>query len=88
MEVANRGHDWMVTSSLVTSRLDALLALGRREEVEEEAEPLVDSRSVLRPFALRALGLVREDEALARAGALPKLRARFGLDWHAAETRV
>ena len=85
MDVANRGHDWMVTSSLVTSRLDALLALGRREEVEEEAGPLVDSRSVLRPFALRALGLAREDEALL-ARALEDFES-FGLDWHANETR-
>ena len=85
VEVANRGHDWMVTSSLVTSRLDALLALGRHEEVEEEAGPLVDSRSVLRPFAQRALALVREDDALL-AQALAEFE-RLGLDWHAAETR-
>jgi class 3 adenylate cyclase/tetratricopeptide (TPR) repeat protein len=85
VEVANRGHDWMVTSSLVTSRLDALLALGRHDEVEEEAGPLVDSGSVLRPFGLRALGLAREDEALLEQ-ALAGFES-FGLDWHAAETR-
>ena len=39
-DVARRGHDWMVTSAMVTTRLDALLALGRREEVEREAAPL------------------------------------------------
>jgi class 3 adenylate cyclase/tetratricopeptide (TPR) repeat protein len=85
VEVANRGHDWMVTSALVTARLDALLALGRRDEVEQEAGRLVDSRSVLRPFAQRALALVRGDERLL-AEALAEFE-RFGLDWHAAETR-
>jgi hypothetical protein len=36
-------------------------------------------------FALRALGVVREDEALIRQ-ALERLEA-MGLEWHAAETR-
>lgn len=85
-DVALRGHDWMVTSALVTSRLDGLLALGRRDAVEKEAAPLVLSQSVLRPFALRALALAREDEAR-----LQEALAGFvelGLDWHAAETRT
>jgi class 3 adenylate cyclase len=84
-DVSRRGHDWMVTSAMVTCRLDGLLALGRREEVEHEAAPLASGRSVLRPFALRALGVVRQDEAL-----LQDAIARFeelGLGWHAAETR-
>jgi class 3 adenylate cyclase/tetratricopeptide (TPR) repeat protein len=84
-DVPHRGHDWMVTSAMVTSRLDALLALGRHEAVETEAGPLSTSRSVLRPFALRALGIAREDEAL-----LQDALARFeslGLTWHAEETR-
>ena len=84
-DVPRRGHDWMVTSATVTTRLDALLALGRRDAVEQEAAPLVSSGSVLRPFALRALGAVREDEALLQ-DAIERFEA-FGLDWHAAETR-
>ncbi len=85
LDVARRGHDWMFTSAMVTTRLDALLALGRREEVEREAAPLASARSVLRPFALRALGVVRQDEALLQ-DAIARFEA-FGLDWHAAETR-
>jgi hypothetical protein len=37
------------------------------------------------PFALRALGSVREDEALLKEAA-DRFEA-IGLDWHAAETR-
>ena len=84
-DVARRGHDWMVTSAMVTTRLDALLALGRREAVELEAAPLASSRSVLQPFALRALGVAREDETLLQ-DAIERFEA-LGLDWHAAETR-
>ena len=43
------------------ARLDALAALGERERVEEEAAPFLDGESYTRPFALRALGLVRRD---------------------------
>jgi hypothetical protein len=84
-DVSRRGHDWMVTSAMVTSRLDGLVALGRLEAVEREATPLATTRSVLRPFALRALGVVRQDETL-----LQDAIVRFeelGLGWHAAETR-
>ena len=62
-DVPRRGHDWMVTSATVSTRLDGLLALGRREDVEREAAPFITDRSVLRP-ALRALGAAREDEEL------------------------
>ena len=84
-DVVRRGHDWMFTSAMVTTRLDALVALGRREEVEQEAAPLASARSVLRPFALRALGVVREDPALLE-DAIARFE-QFGLDWHAEETR-
>ena len=84
-DVARRGHDWMFTSAMVTTRLDALLALGRHEDVEQEAAPLASARSVLRPFAMRALGVVREDPELLQA-AVERFEA-FGLGWHAAETR-
>jgi hypothetical protein len=70
---------------MVTTRLDALVALGRHEEVEQEAATLASARSVLRPFALRALGVVREDPALLE-DAITRFE-QFGLGWHAEETR-
>jgi class 3 adenylate cyclase/tetratricopeptide (TPR) repeat protein len=85
-DVPRRGHDWMVTSATVWTRLDGLLAIGRHEDVEREAEPLISSRSVLRPFALRALGVAREDESLLLE-AIERFEA-FGLDWHAEQTRL
>ena len=58
---------WLLLSSLA-ARLDALAALGRRAEVEAWQPPR--RGTYLEPFLLRALGLVREDEALlARAAA-------------------
>jgi class 3 adenylate cyclase len=68
------------------ARLDALAALGERDRVEEEAAPFFDGESYTRPFALRALGLVRRD-----IGFLREAEARFtalGLEWHAEETRA
>ncbi|HKP09792.1 MAG TPA: hypothetical protein VJT76_03605, partial [Gaiella sp.] len=85
-DVARRGHDWMVTSAMVSTRLDGLLALGRLEDVEREAAPVLAVDSVLRPFALRALGLARQDDELVRA-ALAGFES-FGLDFHAEETRL
>lgn len=68
----------------MTARLDALAALGRREQLEEEASPLPGT--YLEPFALRALGTVRaEDSLIERAAALFD---SMGLDWHAAQTRA
>ena len=68
-----------------STRLDALAAVGDRKGVEDEALPLVRPNTFLEPFALRALGLVREDaELLARA--IVRFEA-MGLDRHAEETR-
>ncbi len=67
----------------LAARLDALAALGDRALVEELAPRVVES-AYLEPFALRALGLVREDDAL-----VERARAQFealGLHWHAGET--
>ena len=61
------------------------MALRDREGVEAEAPPLLRPGSYLEPFAMRALGIVREDDDL-----VEQATARFeamGLDWHAAETR-
>jgi len=65
--------------------LDALVALGDHERIEAEAPARVRPGTYGEPFALRALGVAREDERL-----LKEAEGRFqamGLDWHAAETR-
>ncbi|MEX2212430.1 MAG: adenylate/guanylate cyclase domain-containing protein [Gaiellaceae bacterium] len=65
-------------------RMDALAALRDRERIEREAPALLLPDTILEPFALRALGVVREDEELVR-----QAQARFGaigLSWHAAQT--
>jgi hypothetical protein len=67
------------------ARLDALVALGETERVEEEAAPHLDQESYTEPFALRALGVVHSDRAL-----LERSASRFdamGLAWRAEETR-
>jgi class 3 adenylate cyclase len=68
------------------ARLDALSALGKRKQVEDEATHLLRPGTYLEPFALRALGLMRQDqELLARAIERFEL---LDLDWHADETRA
>jgi class 3 adenylate cyclase len=69
----------------IVARLDALVALGRGPEIEEEAPTIVDRGGYLEPFALRALGFARRDDGL-----IERAIARFeawGLTWYAAETR-
>jgi class 3 adenylate cyclase len=64
--------------------LDGLAALGD-PHTEAEALPLLKPDTYLEPFALRALGLVRQDEQL-----VERALARFegwGLDWYARQTR-
>ena len=59
---------------------------GDRPGVEAEAAAHLRPNTYLEPFALRALGVVREDDRARRAGA-----GRFealGLDWHAEQTRA
>jgi class 3 adenylate cyclase/tetratricopeptide (TPR) repeat protein len=68
------------------ARLDALLALGERERLEEEAAPLLDEESYTRPFALRALGITRGDTSLVNQ-AVERFEA-MGLEWRGAETRA
>jgi hypothetical protein len=68
------------------ARLDALAAARNQAAVEREAALFHHSGTYLEPFALRALGIVREDEELIR-----RALERFGemqLDWHAAQTRA
>jgi class 3 adenylate cyclase len=65
--------------------LDGLAAIGDRQRVEADALPLLKPNTYLEPFALRALGFVREDESLLEQ-AVNRFEA-MRLDWHAAETR-
>jgi class 3 adenylate cyclase/tetratricopeptide (TPR) repeat protein len=78
------GEDWFGLIS-ATIRLDALAALRDRDEVEAEVPAFLKRNPYMEPFALRALGVVREDEALIEQ-ALSHFEA-LKLDWHAAETR-
>jgi hypothetical protein len=80
-----RRSNWFYLSSMAT-HLDGLAALGQRERVEAEASRLLQPNTYLEPFALRAVGLVREDATL-----IERAAGRFealGLDWHAARTRA
>jgi len=52
---------WLLTT--LSTRLDALVALGARRQAEKEAPPLLLPGTYLEPFALRALGVLREDHA-------------------------
>jgi class 3 adenylate cyclase len=79
-----RRTNWFYLSSMAT-HLDALAALGDRARVETEADR-VEAGTYLEPFALRALGLVREDANLLERAA-DSFEA-FTLNWHAAQTRA
>jgi len=70
----------------MSARLDALADLDRHDEVEREAPGHARRPNYLRPFALRALGRVRNDSDLLRE-ALADFES-YGLDWHAAETKA
>jgi hypothetical protein len=69
----------------LVARLNALVALERRAEIEEKAPAILKPKTYLEPFALRALGLAREDDGLIEQ-AISRFEA-MGLDWHTAETR-
>jgi class 3 adenylate cyclase len=68
------------------ARLDALVALGYRTRVEEEAAPFIDNESYYRPFAQRAVGLMRDEHALVEE-ALAGFEV-MGLQWQTEQTRV
>jgi class 3 adenylate cyclase len=84
-EPAVRTSNWFYLGSMA-AHLDGLAALGERERVEREAARALRPGTYLEPFALRALGLVREDEAL--LGQAAEHFEAFGLEWHAARTRA
>ena len=83
-EPAVRRTNWFYLSSMA-AHLDGLAALRERARVELEATRLMKPGTYLEPFALRALGIVREDGSLVERAA--DRFAELGLDWHAARTR-
>jgi class 3 adenylate cyclase/tetratricopeptide (TPR) repeat protein len=69
------------------ARLDALIALGDRDRVEDEAEPLLELHGTyLEPFAQRSIGHVRGDRGLVEA-AMARFEA-MQLPWHVEQTRA
>jgi hypothetical protein len=69
----------------VPTYLDALAALGDRERIEAEAPKWLQQGTLAEPFALRTLGIARDDQALLRQ-ALERFKA-MGISWHAQQTR-
>jgi hypothetical protein len=78
---------WSLDACLygTATRLDALMALGRTAEAEQAATGLLQPGTYLEPFALRTLGLARDDGSLTDA-AVERFEA-MGLAWHAEKTR-
>jgi hypothetical protein len=71
---------------VMAARLDALAALRETAEVEAVAPGYAQHGLVLEPFALRALGVIRDDDdLLAKAD---DRFAAFGLDWHRSQTEL
>jgi class 3 adenylate cyclase len=79
-----RGQTWYALPA-AAARLDALAALKERSLVERDAPALLRAGTYLEPFALRALGAVREDDALIQR-AVNRFEA-IGLEWHAGQSR-
>jgi hypothetical protein len=69
---------------VMTSRLDALVALRDRARVEEVAPAFAEPGLFLEPFALRALGIVRGDDRLLEQA--DELFVERRLDWHRGQT--
>ena len=68
----------------IAIRLDAFVAVGRAEEAVEDAERYAIPGTYLEPFALRTIGIARDDSAL-----VVQAQKRFeamGLEWYAAQT--
>jgi signal transduction histidine kinase len=83
IDLARVQHEYALPAAAV--RLDALAALRQRSLVERDAPPLLQPGTYLEPFALRALGAVREDEQRIEQ-AVDRFDA-MGLDWHAEQSR-
>jgi hypothetical protein len=76
---------YTIGPGVIAARLDGLAALNDRRRLELETRPLLRTGTYLEPFALRALGVVRGDDALIER-ALDRFGA-LGLEWHAEQTR-
>ena len=70
----------------LAARFDALTVLDDRVRIEAEAPRFTAKRAYVQPYALRALGFARRDEALISEAA--GVFDAIGLDRHAAETRM
>jgi DNA-binding SARP family transcriptional activator/class 3 adenylate cyclase len=68
----------------IAARLDGLAAVRDRVRIEQEAVLLLGRDTYTEPFALRALGIARNDDRLV-VQALSRFAA-LGLDWHGAQT--
>ncbi len=82
-ELTPREFDW--DWEPVSTFLDALVALGDRERIEAEAPNWLQQGTYAEPFAPRALGIARGDQALLEQ-ALDRFEA-MDLTWHAEQTR-
>jgi class 3 adenylate cyclase len=78
---------WLIPGAweLWAAFLDSLALLGERDRIEAEAPQWVRPDAYVAPFAVRALGVVRNDTALL-TDAIARFETR-GLEWHAQETR-
>jgi class 3 adenylate cyclase len=88
-EVERRLNEWspkgLIDIEGSMARLNALVVLERRAEIEEEAAAFLKPGMYVEPFALRALGYARGDDELIKQ-AIERFDA-MGLEWYAAETR-
>jgi class 3 adenylate cyclase/tetratricopeptide (TPR) repeat protein len=75
---------WMGAIDAGPAFLDALLVLGAREQIESTARGLSRPGTYVEPFALRALGVARDDQLLVDEAS--KRFREMGLDWRAEET--
>jgi hypothetical protein len=81
---AAASHNLSFGLARLAARMDAFAALRDRRRVEEDAPPLLQAGTYIEPFALRALGIVREDETL--VGQANDRLLEMRLDWHADQT--
>jgi hypothetical protein len=85
-EWAARGIIRTIKAGPLAARLDGFAALGHANRIEAEAPRFLVAGTYLEPFALRALGQTRGDEALLEQ-ACDRFEA-LGLGWHAETTRA
>jgi class 3 adenylate cyclase len=82
-DLARIQHEFALPTA--AARLDALGTLRERAVVERDAPALLQPGTYLEPFALRALGAVRDDASLIEQAA--DGFDAIGLSWHAEQSR-